>query len=69
MQPGQLRMLRTKRELTQKELAKNLGVSHCIVSDWERGRRYPSRRNERKLVEYFGKPIDYLLPTDTPRPA
>ncbi len=32
---------RTRRALTQRELAKAVGVGHRVVSEWERGERRP----------------------------
>ena len=37
-----VRMLRTKRELKQTELARIIGISNTYLSDIERGRVYPS---------------------------
>lgn len=36
-----IRQARTRRKLTQEELAKLLGVSRNSVNAWERGRAYP----------------------------
>ncbi len=61
MQGAELQRLRKSEDLTQRDLAELLGVSNSIVSDWERGKRYPSRNNQRKLEKLYGKRIDQLI--------
>lgn len=49
--------LRTKRGLSQEELARDLGVSFATVNRWENGHTEPSQM-ARKLFEAFcGKAI------------
>ena len=38
--------------LTQRELAKILGVSYDTLNSWEQGRRCVGIENERKIKEY-----------------
>jgi transcriptional regulator with XRE-family HTH domain len=44
-----VRELREKLDLTQEELARELGVTMMVVSRWERGLSKPSRRSFQKL--------------------
>lgn len=45
-------LIRKKMILTQRELAKILGVSYDTLNSWEQGRRYIGIENERKIKEY-----------------
>lgn len=56
-----LRDLRIKRNLSQKELAKHLGISPSIVSSYELGERIPSVDRLLALANFYGCSIDYLL--------
>lgn len=38
--------------LTQKEFAKELGLSPYTIWSWENGTLYPSKKNQRKIVEF-----------------
>jgi len=48
-----VRELRKKKGIQQKELAIEIGVSNATVSDWEHGRKNPSGERLRKLAEFF----------------
>ena len=62
MQIGiRLRDLRIEKELTQKELAKNLGITQDSISLWEKGKRIPDTIYIQKLCDVFGVSTDYLL--------
>ena len=56
-----LRELRTRRGLTQEELAEALFVSRTAVSKWEAGRGYPSIDSLKGISKYFSVTIDDLL--------
>ena len=51
---------RIKREMTQEELAKLIGVSKQAVCEWEKGRRIPNRKSLRKLSNVFFLTLDCL---------
>lgn len=55
-----LKKLRTKKNLTQKELAAIINVSTSAVSQYERGKATPRRENMILLAEYFGVTVAYL---------
>lgn len=58
---------RTAREIagfTQKQVALELKVSAPTVSEWESGRKNPSKENLEGLADLFGVSVDYLLGRD-----
>ena len=68
---GRLRELREERDLSLRELARQLGeVTAAHLSDIEFGRRYPSEALLKKLAKYFGllekdlRALDLRLPMD-----
>lgn len=54
-----VRTLRMKKGIQQKELAIEIGVAPATVSDWEHGRKNPSGERLRKLSDFFG--VDTLV--------
>ena len=56
-----LKELRLEKELGQEALAKELGLSHGIISLWENGLREPKMSNLVLLAKYFDVTIDYLV--------
>lgn len=58
---GNIKAIRKKRGLTQKQLADRLGVKQQNVSDWERGERSPSVKNLKKLADVLNCRIDDLV--------
>ena len=47
--PADIRQLREELDLTQEEMAEQLGVRRATISDWERGKQGPSSM-ARKLL-------------------
>lgn len=43
------------------KVAKAAGVTQSTLSDWKRGRSTPKSENMKKLADYFGVSIDYLM--------
>ena len=63
-----LRELRRLKLLTQKELAKAVGVEYQAVQRWEAGVRYPRPAQQRKLCEVLGvTPAEMLAALDQSR--
>ena len=60
-----LKELRSKRGLTQPELAKALGISKSSVSMYERGEREPSYDMLETIADYFNVDVNYLLGKET----
>ena len=56
-----LQRLRTKRGLSQEELAGKLGVSRQAVSKWERGESSPDTDNLLALAKVYDLTIDEML--------
>jgi transcriptional regulator with XRE-family HTH domain len=56
-----IRKLRTEKGLTQKELGVILNVSARSVGFYESGERDPDTVTLKKLADYFGVSIDYIL--------
>lgn len=65
-----LKALRTKKKLTQKQLAEKINVTHVSISGYENGNRSPDTDTLEKIADYFGVSTDYLLGrTDTLEPT
>lgn len=55
-----IKELRLSKNISQRDLAKELNVTTKIVQDWENNRRNPSEYNYKKLSSFFNVPIDIL---------
>lgn len=65
-----LKELRTSQGITQKELAKQLGVSASAVGLYEQNRREPDISTIKKLAKLLNCNVDYLLGfTSIPTPT
>jgi len=61
VKPGERLVLVAKQKgISQKELAKKLGVSASTVSDWANGKTEPKGPNLIKAAEIIGVSVDYL---------
>ena len=56
-----LRGLRTDANVTQKELALELGFCKNIICEWEHGRCEPSIDALKKIGAFFSVSVDYLI--------
>lgn len=56
-----LQKLRNEQNKTQKEIANILGISYQAYAHYEKGRREPSPEQLKKLADYFGVTVDYLI--------
>jgi transcriptional regulator with XRE-family HTH domain len=56
-----LTSLRIKKGLSQRELAKKAGLSHCHLSQIENNHRYPSPRTAQKICQALGCDFDDLF--------
>ena len=66
---SRIKQLRTKRDVTQKELADFLGLTPKMISFYELGGRFPPHDIISRLSDYFGVSTDYILGrTDNPAP-
>lgn len=48
---------RKAKGMTQRQLAKAVGLSPCTVSEWEQNRNRPLEKHQRKLREILGQSI------------
>lgn len=65
-----LKELRSERNLTQKTLAQNIGVSLSSIINYENGQRFPVAGVLSLMQQYFDVSREYLLgETDERRPA
>lgn len=62
---SKLKTLRKGRKLTQQELADNLGITRCTVSNYEVGRRSPHISELKRLADFYGVGLDYFGVTST----
>jgi len=67
--PKRLKELRTKYNLSQKEVAKRLGVSPSVISSYETGERTPSTEVLLSLACLYKCSTDYLLGREKEEPA
>jgi WD40 repeat protein/transcriptional regulator with XRE-family HTH domain len=66
---SKLRTLRLERNLTQEQLAEQIGTTKVNVSRWERGEIVPGLYYRQKLCELFGKSpyeLGFLVEEETP---
>ncbi|MDE5943185.1 MAG: helix-turn-helix transcriptional regulator [Clostridia bacterium] len=58
---SRLNELIQEREISKRNLAKNIGVSAMSISDWTNGNVQPTAENIYLIAEYLGVTSDYLL--------
>jgi XRE family transcriptional regulator, fatty acid utilization regulator len=56
-----LRHWRTRNGLSLGDVAGATGISAAAISDWERGRRFPSGKRLEALARYFDVPLCALF--------
>lgn len=56
-----LKELRTEKELTTVQLAKELNVSDSTITRWENNLRVPSIDNLYNIAKFFDVSADYLI--------
>ena len=59
--PARLRELRNSCNLTQQQLAAELGIVKQTVNNWEVGYRTPPLESLWQLADYFNVTLDYLV--------
>lgn len=55
-----IRQLREEQRMSQRELARRLGVEAASVCRWERGVKRPSLARVYQMLELFDVSLDYL---------
>jgi transcriptional regulator with XRE-family HTH domain len=56
-----IKYLREEKEITQQAMADNLNVNRVTVTGYETGRRMPDVWTLKKIADYLGVTVDYLL--------
>ena len=56
-----IKSIRIDNGISQRELAKKLGISNRAVSKWESGLPYPSTENLIRIAEVFSVPLEYFF--------
>ena len=56
-----LKELRTEKELSQRDLAKETGLSQNAIAFWENKKRVPNANAVAALAKYFDVTTDYIL--------
>lgn len=65
-----LKSLRQEKGLSQRDLAKKLNISASAIAMYETSKREPDSELLKRISEFFGVSIDYLLgTTDIPSPT
>jgi DNA-binding XRE family transcriptional regulator len=59
-----LEAARVNAGFTQREFAKELGVAHTTVVNWEKGNTEPNMSQLRKISELSGIPMDFIFVPD-----
>jgi len=56
-----IKNLRKQQNMSQKDLADELGVTQQAVGKWETGKSSPDTSMLSKIADYFGTTLDYLI--------
>ena len=56
-----LKELRKEKNILQKDVAKELNIKNTTYSNWEVGVSEPDIHSLKKLADFFGVSIDYLV--------
>lgn len=56
-----IKLLRTEKNISQEALAKHITSNQKQISKWERGQIEPNIDMLKKLADYFGVSVDYLI--------
>ena len=56
-----LRYLRTKKGVTQTEVAKALGIPTTTYNAYETGQNVPRDEMKRKIAEYYGRSVQFIF--------
>lgn len=50
-----------KNGVTAYKVSKETGITQSTLSDWKRGRSTPKTENMKKIADYFGVTVEYLI--------
>ena len=54
-------LLLAKHGVTPYRVAKETGIATATLSDWKKGRSIPKQDKLKKIADYFGVTVDYLM--------
>ena len=58
---SRIKSLRKEKDLTQEEFGKLFGIVKSTVSLYESGKSTPDDETKKKIADYFGVSLDYLM--------
>lgn len=58
---NQLKLMRTRKGMTQEQVAEQVGVSRQAVAKWEKGESLPDIESCVHLADLYGVPVDMLV--------
>jgi len=58
---NQLKLMRTRKGMTQEQVAEQVGVSRQAVAKWEKGETLPDIESCIHLADLYGVPLDLLV--------
>lgn len=59
-----LKKLRKEKKFTQEDVAKGLGIARTTYSGYERGTSEPDIEGLRRIADFFGVSVEFLLNTN-----
>ncbi len=59
-------IIRDLHHVTDYQVAKYTGINRSTFSDWKSGRSEPKQDKLRKIAEYFGCSVEFLMGMDVP---
>ena len=60
-----LKYLRVTNDLTQSDIAKNIGITQFTYSNYENEKTQPDIETLKQLADYYGVSLDYLCEHET----
>lgn len=61
---NRLKQLMEDNQITQEELAKKVGASQTVICYYMLNKREPRLSMAKKIADYFGVTIDYMMQSD-----
>ncbi|PWW32190.1 DNA-binding XRE family transcriptional regulator [Cytobacillus oceanisediminis] len=64
-----LRMLRFKKKINQKEAAAALGLTNQTISNYEQNKKVPRKRNLERIALFYGVTVEEIIEADYKDPS
>lgn len=55
------RQLLTKNNVTAYRVAKDIGISSVVFTEWKKGKSNPKIDKLKKIADYFGVTVEYFI--------